>query len=117
MAYFAGKWSYFRYGMPLHPFVYVPLPETYSAGLPGLYLEMGYLLIHDKFIDRAFRNVKICGKALLIENGIFIGALAIAGDHGLEDIGNPLGYRLDVLGFKLGFQWPPRRGCSFQRDW
>lgn len=101
MAYFAGKRGYFRDCMPLHPFINVPLPETYPAGLPGLYLEMGYLLIHNEFIYRALRNVEICGKALLVQDGIFPGAFAVTGHHGLDDFSNPLGYGLDVLGFKL----------------
>ncbi len=88
MAYFAGTWGYFRDSMPLHPLVYVPLPETYPSRLPGLYLKMRYLLIHDKLVDRAFRNVEIRGKTPLIENGVFTGALSAAGDHGLEHFQN-----------------------------
>ena len=103
MAYFADKGGYFRDRMPLHPFVNVPLPETYPARLPGLYFEMRYLFIHNQLVYSAFRKLEICGKALLIKNGIFSGALAVAGDHGPEYFGNPLGYGLDVLRFKLDF--------------
>ena len=41
-----------------------------------------------------------------------MGGLAIPGDHGPEDFGNPLGYGLDVLRFKLAFHRPlsPRIG-------
>ena len=96
--------------MPLHPFINVPLPETYPAGLPGLYFEMGYLLIHDKLVYCALRNVEKCGKAFLIKDRIFPGALAVAGDHGLKDFGNPLGYGLNVQGFKFSPHGPNLSG-------